>query len=110
MSLQRLLALAAIAALPLAAFARQPGAADDPATPVEPPVYRSVLERYQAFAADVRSPDTAWRFANNEAGRLGGHGEQMADAPSGAVSGKPAPMPAEQEWSPLMPHGHHHHH
>lgn len=50
----------------------------EPAAPTMPPVYRSAFDGYRPFAEPKRIP---WPEANATAGRVGGHGGALKDAP-----------------------------
>lgn len=50
----------------------------EPAAPTPPAVYRSAFDGYRPFAEPKRIP---WPEANTTAGRVGGHGGALKDAP-----------------------------
>ena len=78
------LALAAWASLPIAAVAQQDSAASRPdhaKTHAGAIAYESVFEHYRAMGEESETPDAAWRAANDEMARLGGHAGHMKDNP-----------------------------
>lgn len=79
------LALAAWASLPLAAIAQQDAAAspsDEAKTHVGALAYESVFDHYRVFGEESETPDLAWRAANDNMARLGGHAGHMKDKPA----------------------------
>jgi hypothetical protein len=91
-------ALGACAALPFAVLAEQKHPAYNP-TDVHAPVivvpYESAFKGFRTASDDEPSPDKAWRSANDEMGKLGGHAghmkaEQAQPATSSAVKSAPA--------------------
>jgi hypothetical protein len=93
------LTVAAMASLPFAVAAQQTQHETDPINadaPVSGAAYVSVFKDYQPAADEFPSPDKTWRTANEEAGRLGGHGGHMKDGSTGSSTPAPAQaMPAD---------------
>lgn len=86
----------ASALLPFAATAQQKTQQPSPLdanAPVSASTYVSAFKNYQAASDEEVSPDKAWRAANDEVGKLGGHAghikndstEQSASSPSAPV-------------------------
>lgn len=92
----------ASASVSLAAIAQQVPAQPNPLdanAPASASTYESAFKNYQAAADEQVSPDKAWRAANDEVGKLGGHmGHLKREA---AEAGAPSP-------SAPMDHGKHH--
>lgn len=89
----------ASASVSFAALAQQVPAKPAPwdvNAPVSALTYDSAFKNYQAVADEQVSPDKAWRAANEEVGKLGGHMGHIKSQPA-------APSP-----SVPMNHGKHH--
>jgi hypothetical protein len=106
MSFVRCMAFAMLAAASLAAVAQDdtpPRIAADPADPAgaaAPLSYASAFRNYLKASGQEEIPDNAWRAANDEVRRLGGHaGQAQARAPEPTSSTPPSAPPG---------HGHHH--
>lgn len=108
MSFPHWIAVAMLAALPMAAIAEQatqagPADATGGSTAA---AYESVFKSYRSATEEQESPDKAWRAANEMVGKLGGHSghmEQGNDAdPSQPAQREGATMPMHQG------HGAHH--
>ncbi|QAU33325.1 hypothetical protein [Janthinobacterium sp. 17J80-10] len=99
MTLKQWLAAGALASLPFAAAAQQVPPQPNPRNanaPVPAPAYNPAFNNYRSMADEQPAPDTTWRAANDEVGRLGGHGGHArgdADvAPATSAPAKTAPM------------------
>lgn len=110
MSFARFMAFAMLAAAPFAVAAQDnaarhtPADPTDPAVAVTPPSYESAFRNYRKAADQEALPDSAWRDANDEAGKLGGHSGQARAAVAPENSVVPAtPAPA----APPARHIHH---
>lgn len=76
MSLVRWMAIATLAAAPVAAMAQEKSRPMDPANPAEAvPAFRyaSAFSNFQPMPDEKESPDKVWRAANDEMEGLGGH-------------------------------------
>lgn len=105
MTLEQYLAFGVLASLPFAAIAQQAPQKPDPlaaTAPVPASTYASAFKDYRAVADEQATPDKAWRAANDEVGRLGGH----AGHARGNAEAAPA-TPAPAQPAP-MHHGHRH--
>lgn len=86
MSFQKWLALVTLAALHCAALAQQKPLATNPADPSAPSApsaalrHDSAFSTYQAASHADPSPDKAWRAANEEMEKLGGHAGHLKQA------------------------------
>lgn len=89
MSIQTWLALAAMAVAPVAASARQDHLAS-PDRKSSITGYPSAFADYKRFAEDDETPDTRWRAANEQMGKLGGHAAHMKS--DGTTPGAPTPQ------------------
>jgi hypothetical protein len=118
MSFARCMAFAMLAAAPFAAVAqdnsppRTPADPSDPAVAAAPPAYESVFRDYLKAAEQDELPATAWREANDNAGRLGGHAGQAKASAETAIFVTPAtpatPAAAAPASAPAPDnHGHH---
>jgi len=99
MSSKQWLAVAAWVFLPLAASAQQkqdPHPAD-PGAPASSIQYESAFKTFRSLQEDGPAPDKAWRSANEEMGRLGGHVGHMKEAAPQADSSPAANTPAQQQ-------------
>ncbi|RJG03504.1 hypothetical protein D3878_19465 [Noviherbaspirillum sedimenti] len=80
------MAVGVLASLPFAAIAQQTPQKPDPLAanaPVPASTYVSAFKNYQAAADEQATPDKAWRAANDEVAKLGGHaGHIKSDAPA----------------------------
>lgn len=99
MTLKQWLAAGALAFLSFAAAAQQVPRQPDPQDArarVPPPTYNSAFKDYRGMADEQPGPDTIWRAANDEVGKLGGHaGHVMRNAEPTPVTpalAQPAPM------------------
>ena len=104
MSFARWSAIFALALAPLAAVAQdKPTQAEpaDPAAAVPASRYESAFHNYRAFVDSNEPPAKAWRAANDEMGRLGGHMGQIDGTPASANPGgsQPKPEPNSQPKS-----------
>lgn len=110
MSLFYYLSVLAMAAMPAAAAAQAAPSANaaDAGAVVAAHEYKSAFESYQSMADSDATPASAWRAANDEVGRIGGHAGSMRSAQESAARAKDSAA----EWSPVAPHtghgGHHH--
>lgn len=91
MSFPYLLAVAALVSLPLGAQSAQKNIPPQPdpldaSVPVPAVSYVSALTNYRAPAELRETPDKAWKSANDEARRIGGHAGQMKSVASGQES------------------------
>lgn len=81
-----------MAAMPFAVYAQQNQAYPDvtnPAALTAPVRYESAFSAYQTSSEDESTPDTVWRSANDEVGKLGGQvGHAKASADGGAEPAK----------------------
>lgn len=112
-------ALGMLALLPLVATAQQDSSREllqpgplEASAPVRAPSYASAFKDYRAAADSQDAPDQAWRAANDEVGRLGGHaGHIRKNAESSPVAQVSSPAPARMMPMPVRPmgHGKHHH-
>jgi hypothetical protein len=96
MTLKQWLAVGVVASFPFAATAQlapqQPDPLDANAT-VPASAYESAFKNYQAAAGEQKSPDKAWRAANDEMAKLGGHVGHMKDeAAASSAPAQAAPM------------------
>jgi hypothetical protein len=96
MTVKQWLAVGVLASLPFAATAQQapqqPNPLDANAT-VPASTYESAFKNYQSTADEQASPDKAWRSANDEMAKLGGHaGHMKDDAPPSSVPARAVPM------------------
>jgi hypothetical protein len=96
MTLKQWLAVGVLASMPYAASAQpsaqQPDPHDANAT-VSASGYESAFKNYQAAADEQESPNNAWRAANDEVAKLGGHAGHMKDhAPSSSAPPESAPL------------------
>lgn len=83
MSSQKWLAFVTLAALHGAALAQQKPLATNPADPSAPAAvlrHDAAFNAYQAASHAQPSPDKAWRAANEEMEKLGGHAGHLKDA------------------------------
>lgn len=89
MTLEQFLAIGVLASLPLAAIAQQAPQKADPLSAnatVPASTYVSAFKDYRAATDESATPDKAWRAANDEVARLGGHaGHVKSDAPAQAA-------------------------
>lgn len=99
MSSKQWLAAAAWAFLPLAASAQQKQDSNptDPGAPVASVRYESAFKTFRSSQEDGPSPDKAWRSANEEMGRLGGHVGHMKEAAPQSSSSPAANPPAQKQ-------------
>lgn len=105
------LALAAWAFVPLAATAQQDTAASRPGDARRHAgtlAYESAFDHYRVFGEESEAPDLAWRAANDDMARLGGHAGHMKDKPAQPTAAPAAheQMPAQDE---VMEHRAHRH-
>ena len=116
MTPKKWLAVSAIALLPFAAAAQNALPQPDPLDPdvsVQASTYQSAFLNYRTIGEETGAPDQAWRSANDEMGRLGGHAghlkdEPAASPPSGAVGVAPAEnVPAPSRKAPADHSKHH---
>lgn len=108
MSSKQWLAVAAWAFLPLAASAQQkqdPNPAD-PSAPVSSIRYESVFKTFRSSQEDGPAPDKAWRSANEEMGRLGGHVGHMKEGALPPGASPIADTPAQKQGA--TEHSKHH--
>jgi hypothetical protein len=86
----------ASAAVSLAAKAQQVPEQPNPLdanAPVSASTYTSAFKNYQAAADEQVLPDKAWRAANDEVGKLGGHmGHIKSEAAEAAAPPQSAPV------------------
>lgn len=108
MSFSRWLTAIAVVSLPLGALAQQkqlplhPGDANAPASAF---TYESAFKNYQSATEPETTPDKAWRGANDEMGKLGGHvGHMKGNSPSTARKQSAAPA---QKSAPVDHSKHH---
>lgn len=104
MSLGRWMAIAMLVAAPIAATAQENSRAKDPTDPTAaavPARYESAFGRYQPLVESEESPVQAWRAANDEMGKLGGHAGHMNRAEAG---GGPPDTPASGQAHHGMEH------
>lgn len=80
------------------------------AAAVMPYEYKSVFQDYRPMIDSGEAPETVWRAANEEVGRIGGHAGYMRSAQD--VEGSAATLKdGAAEWLPFTPHsGHGAHH
>lgn len=102
MSLVRWSAIFALALAPLAVIAQDKPMQADPADPAEivpASQYESAFHNFRAFVDLKESPAKAWRAANDEMGRVGGHMGQIDETPASVNPDKPQPvsMPTEHD-------------
>lgn len=94
MSLGRWMAIAMLVAASVAATAQENSRAADPADPTAaaaPYRYESAFSRYQPMLETEESPAQAWRAANDEMGKLGGHAGHLEGTEAAADRVNPAP-------------------
>jgi hypothetical protein len=94
------LALAAWASLPIAAAAQQDPAASRPdhaKTHAGAIAYQSAFEHYRAIGDESETPDAAWRAANDEMAKLGGHAGHMKNNPD-----RPEATPTARDKTPAQ--------
>lgn len=104
MQLAHWVAIATLAALPLAATAQEKSKNPDPADPaaaVRSVPYESAFTGYQAVSEANESPEKLWRTVNDEMGRLGGHVGHTRQTPTA-----PDSMSKDMPKSEPMPAGH----
>lgn len=81
MSPDRWTAILILLSAPFAVAAQEVARTSDPADPaaaIAPARYESAFCNYRPLAETDESPAQAWRAANDEVGRLGGHQGHMA--------------------------------
>lgn len=107
MSFAYCMAFTLLALAPFAVAAQDTAHSRDPADPAgaaAPPVYESAFRNYLKTPGQEEASDTAWRDANIEVGRLGGHaGHAKAAEPSPTATTAPSAPKA-------APAAHEHHH
>ena len=86
-------ALATLSTTVVAAEHHQPPDPTDPAAIVPVAPYESAFAGYKILRESSDSPAKAWRDANDEMGRIGGHAGQIKDAADQAMPAAPASMP-----------------
>lgn len=95
MTLKQCLTIGMLASLPFAAIAQQAPQKPDPlsaAAAVPASTYVSAFKDYRAATDKQATPDRAWRAANDEVARLGGHaGHVRSDAPASSAPTQSAP-------------------
>lgn len=95
MTLEQCLAIGVLASLPFAAIAQPAPQKADPlsATATAPEsAYVSAFKDYRAATDEQATPDKAWRAANDEVARLGGHaGHVRSDAPATSSPAQSSP-------------------
>jgi hypothetical protein len=91
--------LAALAVTTAAAQGIAPPHPADPAAAVPAPAYRSAFEGYRPLRDEA---PVAWRGANDEVARIGGHLGLFGGAQTPAQ-----PAPGGAKPAPASPHGHH---
>ena len=94
MSLERWMAFATLVAAPIVVTAQEKNRTSDPTDPTaatSPYRYESAFSRYQSVLEAEESPAQAWRAANDEMGRLGGHAGHLKGADAAAGSANSAP-------------------
>lgn len=104
MSLAHWLTAAALASLPFAAATQEKQHQADPTdanATVPASAYESAFKNYHAADDEQEPPDKAWRAANDEVGKLGGHAGHI----KGESITSPSPKPAQ-----AMPSDHRKHH
>jgi hypothetical protein len=87
------MAIAALLAAPIATTAQEKRAdPTDPSAAAAPYRYESAFRRYQPVSETEESPAQAWRAANDEMGRLGGHAGHVkgAEAADGSADSAPS--------------------
>lgn len=120
MSITRWLAIATVTFTPIT-FAAQDrphsGDPNDPNAAATPFAYESTFASYRAAPETDETPNKAWRAANDEMGRLGGHAGHIKNSVSSAPAASMNPSRPASNDTPDQPkamsadhsgHGMHH--
>lgn len=105
MSFQSWLVHAAIAVMPIAAYAQQDHSGHYKQEPTAVS-YQSAFANYKRYTEDDETPDIRWGEVNEEMGKLGGHAAHMKN--DSVVPSQTIPAKAASKANAPVDHSKHH--